>query len=309
MRAVAVNRMTGGGALLGIGLGLGLGLVLGVALWRHDAASLAAPAAASAPLVEDAPMPAAAPRALPQWLSADVATTAYEQRGKEAPAPSLAQRIDALAASAAPLDAYRAWWLLHACTVFQRSGNLPDAQSAQEAGIREPIGDPAGLCAGLTERMKMARIDYLERAARGGIDAALAAMVEEGPFGDPSALSTRPDDPLVKEWKARVNGLLSGHAEQGYWSSLYVLFTGFWFGNPAIAADRESALAYGMALRDIMVRLEGMDEQAAIPFNGPFLEAVGAGLTPDQLAQASRRAAAIVARAAAQRAQAQGRGG
>lgn len=305
-RGAAVKRMAEGLAVLGVGLGLGL--VLGVALWRHDAASLAPFAADSASFAAAPPMPAGAPRAWPQWLSADLATEEPGEGAASVPAPSLASRIDALAASPAPLDAYRAWWLLHACTVFQRSGGLPDAQTALEAGIREPIADPAGFCAGLTERMKMARIDYLERAARGGIDAALAAMVEEGPFGDPSALSTRPEDPLVKEWKARVNALLSGHAEQGYWSSLYVLFTGFWFGNPAIAADRESALAYGMALRDIMVRLDGMDEQDAIPFNGPFLDAVGAGLTPEQLAQAGRRAAAIVAQAAARRAQAQGRG-
>lgn len=288
---------TGGLAAVGIGLAL----ALGAALLRQGTQAPSAPAPAVLAQRDDAP---AAPGRWPQWLSGDLVQPAPVDFPPAAPAETLAARIDRLAASPAPLDAYRAWWLLHACTVFQRGGSLPEAQ----ADVRESIADPASFCAGMTERMKMARIDYLERAARGGVEAALADLVEEGPFGDPSALDTRPDDPLVKEWKTRVNGLLSGRAEQGAWSSLYVLFTGFWFGNPAIAADRQSALAYGMALRDIMVQLDGLDEQAAIPFNGPFLDAVGAGLSREQVAQASARAAAIVAQAAAQRARERARG-
>jgi hypothetical protein len=95
--------------------------------------------------------------------------------------------------------------------------------------------------------------------------------------------------------------MLNEQAEQGYWASLYQLFTGFWFGHPAIAADRQSALAYGMALRDIMVKLDGVPEQQAIPFNGPFLDEIGTGLTPEQKARAQAHADAIVARAADQR--------
>jgi hypothetical protein len=214
-----------------------------------------------------------------------------------APAEPLAHRIDRLAASADPHDAFQAWWLLHACVVFERTGRLP----AREGAEREVLDDPAHACATLNERSKMARIDHLERAARGGVDGALAELVEEGPFGDPTALTTRPDDPLVQQWKARVNGMLNDQAEQGYWSSLYQVFTGFWFGHPAIAADRQSALAYGMALRDIMVKLDGVPEQQAIPFNSPFLDEIGAGLTPAEKARAQARADAIVARAADQR--------
>ena len=215
------------------------------------------------------------------------------------PAEPLARRIERLAASGDPRDAWRAWWLLHACVVFERTGRLPERDGTDASG--ESIAGPATACATVSERMKMARIDHLERAARAGVDGALAELVEEGPFGDPTALMTRPDDPLVKEWKARVNGMLNTQAEQGYWASLYQLFTGFWFGHPAIAADRQSALAYGMALRDIMVKLDGVSEQEAIPFNGPFLDEIGAGLTPDQKAHAQARADAIVARAADQR--------
>ncbi|MCS0582230.1 hypothetical protein NX784_11560 [Massilia pinisoli] len=263
---------------------LGLVVVLAVPAWRMTQP------AATAPLL----VPAAAPPAAgaPAWLS-DVPALAPTP----APVEPLAQRIDRLAASGDARDAYRAWWLLHACVVFERTGRQPE----RDGNEPDTLADPAHACATLNERTKMARIDHLERAARAGVDGALAELVEEGPFGDPTALMTRPDDPLVKEWKARVNGMLSAQAEDGYWSSLYQLFTGFWFGHPAIAADRQSALAYGIALRDIMVKLDGVPEPQAIPFNGPFLDEIGTGLTPAEKAQAQARADAIVARAADKR--------
>jgi hypothetical protein len=263
---------------------LGLVAVLVVPVWRTPRPAATAPV----------PVPAAAPPAAgaPAWLS-DVPAPAPTPASVE----SLAHRIDRLAASGDARDAYRAWWLLHACVVFERTGRLPE----RDGNEPDTLADPAHACATLNERTKMARIDHLERAARAGVDGALAELVEEGPFGDPTALMTRPDDPLVKEWKARVNGMLSAQAEDGYWSSLYQLFTGFWFGHPAIAADRQSALAYGIALRDIMVKLDGVPEPQAIPFNGPFLEEIGTGLTPAEKARAQARADAIVSRAADQR--------
>lgn len=280
-------------------LGLVAALVVLVApAWRG-----VPPTAAPAP-VPAAPAPGAGPAASgaagtgPAWLS-DLGTLTPAQGGaQEEP---LARRIERLAASGDAHDAYRAWWLLHACVVFERTGRLPARGEGGADVPVETIADPAHACATLGERAKMARIDLLERAVRGSVDGALAELVEEGPFGDPSALTTRPDDPLVRAWKARVNGLLSDDAEQGTWASLYQLFTGFWFGHPAIAADRQSALAYGIALRDIMVKLDGVPEPQAIPFNGPFLDEIGAGLTPDDKARAQVRADAIVARAARQR--------
>jgi hypothetical protein len=136
----------------------------------------------------------------------------------------------------------------------------------------------------------------------------MVALVEEGPFGDPSALDTRPGDPLVQEWKARVAGMLGEQAGRGNWTGLYLLFSGFAFGNPAIAIDRQSALAYGLALRDIVVRLDGLTEDQAIPFNGPFLDGVRAGLSREQQAQAAAQAAGIVDIAVRQRAKKDGPG-
>jgi hypothetical protein len=273
---------------------LGLVGVLVLPAWRTVPVGAPAPAA---PAVQAGHAGADAAATGPAWLS-DLGAPPSPSPAAALAEP-LARRIERLAASGDPRDAYRTWWLLHACVVFERTGRLPERDGTGASG--ESIADPASACATVNGRMKMARIDHLERAARAGVDGALAELVEEGPFGDPTALMTRPDDPLVKEWKARVNGLLNAQAEQGYWASLYQVFTGFWFGHPAIAADRQSARAYGMALRDIMVKLDGVSEQEAIPFNGPFLDEIGAGLTPDQKAHAQARADAIVARAADQR--------
>jgi len=280
-----------------------LGLVAALAVLVAPAWRTAPPAAVPAASVPAAPADRATPAASgpaasgPAWLS-DLGAAPPQQAAPDAP---LAQRIERLAASGDAHDAYRAWWLLHACVVFERTGRLPARGEGGTEAPAEAIADPAHACATLGQRTKMARIDYLERAVRARVEGALAELVEEGPFGDPSALTTRPDDPLVQAWKTRVNGMLSDEAEQGTWTSLYQLFTGFWFGHPAIAADRQSALAYGIALRDIMVKLDGIPEPQAIPFNGPFLDEIGAGLTPGEKARAQVRADAIVARAASGR--------
>nr|WP_314545650.1 hypothetical protein [uncultured Massilia sp.] len=290
-----MERTKAGAAVLA--MGLGLGACLGIALSHRDApggdpAALPAPAAAAAASAAPAPRIA--------WLSDSL--PAQPAALSPALAPALGERLERLAASADPKDAYRAWWLLNACMRWQRDGRLPQPATKLDDAVAEPIADPATLCGALTERMKMARIDYLERAARGGIDEALGLLVEEGPFGDPSALQTRPDDPLVKAWKERVSALAQGRAEQGSWTGLYMLFTGLLFENPAIVVSRQDALAYGIAMRDIMVELDGAAEQEAIPFNGPFLQTIGKDLSPAQAAQASRHAAAIVAQVAALRA-------
>jgi hypothetical protein len=223
--------------------------------------------------------------------------------GADIAAQTLAQQLERLSVSREPRDAYQAYRLVRACMDLQR----PPAQAsltvdADSALARVP--DPAAFCAGMTERMRMDRIVLLEQAARAGVDGAVEALVEEGPFGDPNALATRPDDPLVTEWKARIGRMLGEQAGQGDWASLYLLFTGYAFGNPAIDVDRQNALAYGLALRDIVVRLDGLTEDEAIPFNGPFLDQVRAGLNPEQQSRAALQAAAIVDAARRKRVQA-----
>jgi hypothetical protein len=268
-------------------LALLLATALAAAVWYRGAGRYADAPAVGVPVVESAAGPAPTESGS-GWLSGSL-PSAPSNAGIE----DLAQQLQRLGASREPRDAYQAYRLVRACMDVQRppaqAGMAIDAESALAR-----VPDPAAFCAGMTERMRMDRIVLLEQAARAGVDGAMEALVEEGPFGDASALATRPDDPLVTEWKARIGRMLGEQAGQGDWASLYLLFTGYAFGNPAIVVDRQNALAYGLALRDIVVRLDGLTEDEAIPFNGPFLDQVKTGLTTEQQARAALQAAAIV---------------
>jgi hypothetical protein len=244
-------------------------------------------------------------KAGPAWLS-DLPPQAGAQAAA-VPLEPLAERLQRLGAGSDPRDAYRAYQLVRACSAL-RVGPPPGSSADVESPLNG-IADPLAYCSAMTERMRTDAIALLERAARAGVDGALEALVEEGPFGDPSALVQRPDDPLVKDWKDRVNAMLGEQAKQGDWNSLYLSFTGFMFSNPAISADRQRALAYGIAMRDILVKGDGLTEDQAIPFNTPFLDMVKNGLTREQQDQAVVQAAAIVDAALRQRARTQRPGG
>lgn len=274
-----------------------LAVILAAGAWYCTSPPAVAPAQAAVPDAQFAAVPGAAVRAPStaapaasagnRWLSGELAAVE--------PLPAQLQR---LGASADPHDAYRAYRLVRACKAV-RAHAQPQGGPADDTLAGIP--DQAAFCAGMTDRMRMDSVALLERAARGNVDGAMDALVEEGPFGDPAALVTRPSDPLVLAWKERVNRMLVDQAGQGNWSSLYVLFTGFMFGNPAIDADRQSALAYGIALRDIIVKVDGVTEDEAIPFNAPFLDQVKAGLSREQQDRAVSQAATIVDTALRQR--------
>jgi len=247
--------------------------------------------------VQAAPRPYAAAPTQPapagngQWLSGTIAAV-----------EPLAAQLQRLGASGNPADAYRAYRLVRACkAVRARAQPVQPVEGAVTDDVLARVPDAAAFCGGMTDRMRMDSVALLERAARAGVDGAMEALVEEGPFGDPNALVTRPTDPLVQAWKERVNRMLGEQAGRGDWSSLYLLFTGFMFSNPAIDADRQSALAYGIALRDIIVKVDGVTEDEAIPFNAPFLDQVKAGLSREQQDRAVVQAAAIVDTALRQR--------
>jgi hypothetical protein len=58
-------------------------------------------------------------------------------------------------------------------------------------------------------------LDYLAIAAKAGVPGAAVSFAREGPFGDRSALKTRPNDPLVQEWRAQAVAQMISAAESG----------------------------------------------------------------------------------------------
>jgi hypothetical protein len=124
-----------------------------------------------------------------------------------APAPtSLAARVERLARAESPRDAFAAFGLLARCVRAHEFDTQLKSLPMERAldALRSAYGDGERwlreACGDLSMAQLDARIGLVERAARGGVPGAASAWIEQGPFGDRSALDQRPDDPLVVEW-------------------------------------------------------------------------------------------------------------
>lgn len=204
-----------------------------------------------------------------------------------------------------------AYQLLADCATFNRDGDrlifgtrnrdgtLPGFRNLNAA---EKAHD-ARICPGMTERMRLSRIDYLAIAARAGVDGAAIKMAGEGPFGDPGALLVRPDDPLVREWKKEVVALLDRAADDG---DLDVLeYIAFQYANGDALFDKHPALAYrygvatGLIYRDLLA--PGDTLAALYAPDGNQMSEIGAALSAEQRAQELAAATRIAELARARR--------
>jgi len=165
--------------------------------------------------VTSAPPPAA-PRAavpvhaVPAAVPASVLAAAASQ--------NLSAHVTDLLASHDPHDAYAAYMLVSSCASFNRRHDLEmhdNKLGARRALNADERRDMTRMCGAMTERERLARPDYLATAVKAGVPGAAWMHAVEGPFGDPSALTTRPDDPLVREWKATAATQLDAAAEAG----------------------------------------------------------------------------------------------
>jgi hypothetical protein len=139
--------------------------------------------------------------------------------------PPLNVQVERLLATRKPEDAYRAYRLVADCASFNLNQDRiifdeeevkhpkPGALPGFRAMTEEEKHHDARLCSGMTERERQSRLDYLAIAARAGVSGAAVNFATEGPFGDPSALQTRPGDPLVQAWQATASAQLTQAAE------------------------------------------------------------------------------------------------
>jgi hypothetical protein len=260
-------------ALLSVAVLVGVGTV--IYTMRAPAPMLVSPSPAAGN---------AAPR-MPAWFAGDA------QAPQPLPLPrsalSLAQQIDQLTASGKPEDAFEAYVLVRDCIYFQRWKTLPFI--GFPGPIREMTVDEmsaeATLCAGLTERMKLDRIDHLARAVKAGVAGADTAFLEAGPFGDPSALVSRPGDPLVVAWKEQALGYLTARANDADVGSLGTLQNLYRTDNSVVVRDPVLALAYTVALHDIHQQFDL--PPGAMPYDDIELRWMQDGLTAPQIATAT----------------------
>jgi len=204
-------------------LALGV-LAAGLAAWTGRSGDAPAP-----------PPPAAALHALPQPLPATRRSSLARPAAASTPAElPLAAQVDRLLASHDPEDAYAAYRLIADCAefsdkhdrmVFDRREAARAPKDTFMAGYRGMTDDEkrhdAVFCANLTERQRQSRLDALAVAAQAGVSGAAVAFLDAGPFGDPSALKTRPDDPLVQAWKATATAQLQLAADAGDVGTLF----------------------------------------------------------------------------------------
>jgi hypothetical protein len=146
--------------------------------------------------------------------------------------------------------------------------------------------DQVALCSGMTERIRTSRLDHLDLAAKAGVMGADSAFLLEGPFGDPSALVSRPSDPLVMAWKQQAITQLTTQAANADVGSLINLYHGYLNGSNVVEKNPELALTYGRALREIFNQFKGLPASMN-PYSEESLLRIESELSQDQVAAAA----------------------
>ncbi len=229
-----------------------------------------------------APAAAAVSRPQPasgQWLAARAAAAATPL----ARTPGLSEQIDTLLASNKPADAFSAYKIARLChqyALYKDGFMYVDQDGVESEAVNEL---KKAECKGLTHRQIASRIDHLETAFRAGVPDAAVEMLFEGPFGDPSALTTRPDDPLVVAWKKDVTAMLHRHAASQHPHSTLVMALELKSSLSKIGQDRTQALAYALARRDL---LPFVDTYQTVSFENWFVGEIGKGMSPQEIAAA-----------------------
>lgn len=222
----------------------------------------------------------------------------------------LAEQVDRLLATRNPEQAMAAYWLLARCDDFNRDHDrlVFDAEELKQwhsdslPGYRgmtdgEKQHDQA-LCATLTERMRQSRIDYLALAAKAGVAGASTQFIVEGPFGDRSALVTRPTDPLVLAWKETARAQLTRDAEAADLGALSNVWIRVSSGDELYEKNPALAYRYRLAMANIFADVNGASDTMSGVYGekSDLTQALARELTPEQIATetaAARRIADI----------------
>jgi TPR repeat protein len=167
------------------------------------------------------------------------------------------------AAQKTPAGAMEAYRVAQQCEQarFLAGASRATADRAQQNTLRSSTDVAA--CYGMEAVTERQRLELLDQAVAAGVRGASALYLAEGPFGDPSALETRPDDPAVAEWKQRVLRYLQRDANRGDESAILALAGVYEDGTLVGGVDRGKALVY-LTARQEMLRAKGKVSPAAI---------------------------------------------
>lgn len=277
------------------------GIVAVWGMWQRPPSEVKPGAAAAVGMLTLAQTPAHAKAArAPVMPTPDVPITVFNGESDE-PVDVQVQR---LIATNNGQQAFAAYWLLLGCTSFNQHHEINVYDDQLHANRRMNAAEQRHadkVCGSMTERERQARLDYLAMAVKAGVPSAAWIFATEGPFGDPSALKTRRDDPLVQAWKATATAQLVRDAERGEPATL--IAWGMEKLNGSDFTDKDSVGGYGYLLAFGMIQAdrEGSGDTGAQLYaeGSAMMNAIAAGLTPQQrataLAEARRIAAAVKA--------------
>lgn len=282
---------------------LAVGIVAAGSLWILRPVPPVAPAVTAAPAAQPARPEVRWPATTPGQVARVVAASFLD-----ANAAPLNAQVERLLASGDAQQAYTAYLLVTVCSQFNGKGDveLYDEPAHANRGLNtDEKKHFSAMCGAMTERERLARLDHLALAVKAGVPGAAWAWAAEGPFGDPSALKTRPDDPLVKEWKAAASAQVTKAAEAG--DTLALLIWGMQSIYGSDLAERQPQLGVGYLLAMDLIAVEHLGPnhpKAKDLANGSaltrFLESE-AKLTPEQRAAAVAAARHIADKVKAQR--------
>jgi len=228
--------------------------------------------------------------------------------------PNLSVHVADLLASHDPYDAYAAYMLVSGCASFNRRQDLEmhdNKLGAKRALNAEERRNMTRMCGAMTERERLARLDYLATAVKAGVPGAAWMHAVEGPFGDPSALTARPDDPLVREWKATAASQLDMAAEAGDTTAL--MLWGMQKLGGSDLTNRHPVQGYGyllaVGLIDAQIAQPGDGSPQMFAEGSGLLTALGGQLTQEQRAAALAEARRIAAAAKARRERSENKSG
>lgn len=220
--------------------------------------------------------------------------------GSETASDSKSAEVTRLVATGVAEDAFKAWSLLAACNDRRRAEQEARANVASgppewlaERAKKLRNGDLAresqAACGDISQAQIGERLKHLERAAEAGIPHAAFGLMREGPWGDPSAMLSRWDDPAVQAWVGRLLELLKIAAAKGDLDALEVLVLQHRDGGALVKhRDPAAALMYGTAHSIAYKRQYGRE----ISQNRKrALDSLAAGLSVEQVEK--ERAAAL----------------
>ncbi len=268
----------------GIGLA-SAGVVAALALYWPGAGSGEAPEAG--PVLAKAPARAIAP---------DQSKTGRPALPMPSGDVSLSRQVQDLVDTRNPEKLFQAYWLLADCDEFNRKHDrlVFDPELLKKAPKSDDVTGLRGMteqekqqdtkrCGAMTERERQARLEYLAAAAKAGVSGSAVAFLREGPVGDSSSLETRPNDPLVQEWKALARAQMVAEAEAGTDPGVVnYIATEYAAGSTTFEQNTRLAYRYFLANGLMHSELVGPDSDVAKFFapDSVLMESMGKDLSP-----------------------------